>query len=381
MSKNNSFSINSKNIEEFKKLLEEKEKKIGKPTLAILFVNADLDIEGIHKYLDEREIAHIGASSYGELSNDGTYFGVYTGLFMYVPKEYFKIYHSQNEQAVLLGKELGIFAKNNFENPAIYMLIASKDSQTDLYVKDVQKETNNNIPLYGGHALDNLKFEKYTVFSNNYISNNGVVAVVFDSSKIEIYGDSYSGWDSIGKVHTITKSRGNELLEIDGRPALDLFVEYFDYFDLEKAAKGEDSEFIIGNHPIKVIEEQGGTSLKSPIEFDLNKRSMTYYCSVPVGTKFKFCTNPKIEITDNLISRIKEIRVDVNDLDCVLITSCASRQLVLGPFFKKEMKGLYEIWNKPMAGFLSGGEIGNVKESNESFFHNVTCVFTGFKTK
>lgn len=377
----NTFSITSNDLTEFKRLIEDKISQFGKPSLGILFINADLDIEGVHQFMDENSIAHIGTSSSGEICNETCFKGVYTGLFIYMPEEHFKIYHSPDTTTDLSGEELGTFAKNAFDNPGIYMLIASKDTQTDLFIKDVQKTTSDKVPLYGGHAIDNLKFEKYTVFSNNHLTNKGVVAIVFNCDKVEMHGDAYSGWDSIGSTHTITKSEGNELLEIDGKAALDVFGDYFDYIDLKRVASGEDDSYIIGNHPIQITESNGSTYLKSPMHLDLERKSMTYYCSVPVGTKFKFCNNPKIEITDNLINRVKEIKASNVDIDCFLVTSCASRHLSLGPFFNKEVKQIFEIWDKPMAGFLSGGEIGNVKESNMSCFHNVTSVFTGFKLK
>ena len=381
MNSHNSFSIASQELAEFKQVLKGHMEEKGKPSLAILFVNADLDLEGIHTFMTETGIPHIGCSSAGELSDDTYVEGMYSGLFMYMPEESFKLYHSHIQHPDLTGKELGSFIKGSFTNPGVYLLVASKDIQTDLYIREVQHSTSLDIPLYGGFAFDNLKFEEYTVFTNDYFSHNGVVAVVFDCDVVELYGDSYSGWDSMGTFHTITKSQGNELLEIDGKPAFEVFNDYFDYIDMEKAAKGEEDRLIIGNHPIKVYEANGSTYLKSPMELDLERESLKFYCSVPVGTRFKFCNNPQIEITDNLIERIESIKENLTDIDCFLITSCASRNLTLGPFFKREIKQLHGIWERPMAGFLSGGEIGNVKESGMSYFHNVTCVFTGFKLK
>jgi len=374
----NSFSLSAKNLSEFERLLEQKINEFGKPSLSFTFVNSDLDIEGIHQYLDKIEIPHIGASSFGEIHDDLFYSGMYSSLFMYLPVHSFNIYNAELSNSIDNGKELGEYAIEVYKNPGIYLLIASNNILTDLYVKEIQKATKNQIPLYGGLAIDNLKFEKYTVFASEFISHNGVVAIVFDCDKVDIFGDSYSGWDSIGITHTITNSDNNILLEIDGKPALDVFTNYFDYFDLEKASKGEGENFAIGNHPIKIIEEDGTNSLKSPISLDIERKSMSFFCSLPKGTKFKFCTNPKIEITDKLIERLRN---DKPDLDCILITSCVGRNLTLGPYFKKEVKQIYEIWNKPIAGFLSGGEIGNVRESNKSTFHNATCIFTGFKLK
>jgi len=364
MNNSKSFSISSEKLTDFQTSLQEKIEQYGKPSLGIIYVHADLDIRGIHHYMDEQMIP------------------MYTGLFMYLPENSFKIYHTKPGASELSGRELGLFTKNAFADAGIYMLIASKDTQTDIFIREVQQNSHDKVPLYGGYTFGNLESEEYTVFSNDYFEHNGIVAVVFNLDKVEMLGDSYSGWDSIGTTHTVTHSIGNELIEVDGKPALDVFITYFDYFDLEKVAKGEeDDEYIISNHPIKVIEADGASCLKSPMHINTDRKSMTFYCSVPEGTKFKFCNNPKMDITDNLIERIQKIQANKTDIDCFLITSCASRYLTLGPFFKKEVKRLFSIWEKPMVGFLSGGEIGNVAETNKSYFHNVTCVFTGFKIK
>lgn len=378
---NHNFSLSSKDKEVFKSALKKKITQFGKPSLAFIFINADLAIQDIHSFLDSEGISHIGSSSYGEICDNQFSKGMYAGLFIYLPEDSFKIYASKQIDGPISGEELGAFSRDTFDNPGIYMLIASKTTSTDKFISQVQQNTSKNIPLYGGHAFDNLKFEKYTVFASNYLSNNGVVAIVFNCDKIELIGDAYSGWDCIGKTHTITKSDRNEILEIDGKPTLDVFTSYFDYFDVEKAVKGEDGRYAISNHPIKIFELNGSTTLRSPIHLSLERNSLIFYSNMEEGKKFKFCINPKIEIVDNLINRLKQIHKTHDDIDGLLVTSCTGRYLTLGPFFKKEVKQIFQIWNKPTTGFLSAGEIGNTIESNISCFHNVTCVITGIKIK
>lgn len=382
MGSHHNFSIASDNLPEFIDSLQKQIASVGKPALAILFINADLDITGINQYLTTENIPHIGASSAGELCNGHFSRGMYSGLFLFLPEGAFKLFTpTKHSNPALSGEQLGIHARKSFKNPGIFMLIASNTTQTDLLIQQIQEQTNPEIPLYGGHAFDNMQFEQYTVFSNNYISHNGLVAIILDCDQIEMIGDSYSGWSSIGTAHTITKSIEHELLEIDGEPALDVFTRYFDYVDLEKVASGQGEEYIIGNHPLEIVQPDGSISLKSPIQFDLERKSMLFFCSIPEGTQFRFCSNPKIEISDNLIERVKRIQNQYQELDGLLITSCVSRFLTLGPYFKSEVKRLYEIWGQPTVGFLSGGEIGNVHGINKSCFHNVTCIVTGLKVK
>lgn len=377
MSSKKIHSISAKSYDEFVSNTTLHINEYGKPELAIVFVNADNDIDGISSYLYNLKISHIGAGAAGEISDDQFSKGAYSALYFHISSDCFQIYHSKSVE--LSSNSFGEFINKAYTNPSVFTLIATKSIETDLLIKDIQAKTKFNIPFYGGMAIDNLKFEEYTVFYDGKSLTNGIVAVVFNNDVVEIVGDAYSGWESLGVTLVVTDSDHNELLEIDGQPASDVFLSYFTHFDIDKLKKGEELDFAVGNHPIMVEEANGTLSMKSPIVIDFEKKSLKFYTSIPVGTKFKFCTIPEIGITQKLISHLKGKKKYFGELDGVIITSCVGRQLTLGPFFEEEVKLIYDIWKKPMTGFLASGEIGNTEESGISSFHNVSSIFTGFK--
>lgn len=377
MKKKTMFSLQSSELEKFIAQYESMKAEYGKPALAILFVNADLDMHGLNQFLISEGVDHIGASTAGEICDDHFEKGIYSGLFLYIPEEAYKFVSLPINAGA--GNDFGMFIKDAFDKPAVYSLIASKSIETDLLIRDIQKLTDEKIPLYGGLAMDNFKFEKYTVFSNEGLMHNNLVAIVFDRTMVDLVGDAYSGWESLGLTHEITNSIGNELLEIDGQPATEVFLGYFNYFDIDKLARGEEVEFSVGNHPIMVEELTGAKSIKSPVEIDLERQSLKFYSSVPIGTKFKFCRMPDTSISQKLLERQEKLKDHFEDLDALIITSCVGRNLTLGPFFEDEIKSIHDIWDIPMTGFLSGGEIGNPFESGISCFHNVSSIITGFK--
>jgi hypothetical protein len=55
-----------------------------------------------------------------------------------------------------------------------------------------------------------------------------------------MYGVALSGWKSIGISRTITKSKKNLLYEIDGKPALEMYLRFL----------GEDVDSDAGPHKI-----------------------------------------------------------------------------------------------------------------------------------
>jgi hypothetical protein len=74
-----------------------------------------------------------------------------------------------------------------------------------------------------------------------------------------------------------------------------------------------------------------------------------------------------------------DLELSKEDFDFMIICSCAGRLLTLGPVSKMEVSEMYEFCSTPMVGFLASGEIGNVKDNNKSYFHNLTNILTGFK--
>ena len=56
----------------------------------------------------------------------------------------------------------------------------------------------------------------------------------------------------------------------------------------------------------------------------------------------------------------------------MILFSCAGREIAFGPWMNDEIDRLHKIWNSPMIGLFSFGEIGReIKGKNE--FYNMTC--------
>ncbi len=375
------FTVHGQDFTQFKIEFEKQVAQNGLPTVGIIYYDVHSEFAAINKYLAARKVDYIGASTPGIITNNTLSNNGISAIFMYIPKSYYTIHKVAFAETQNAGVELGEFAKSTYSNPGIYALISGMNVRSDLLIKDIQSVTHEQIPIHGGNAMDDLKFNNFSVAVNGVLLHEGLASIIFDCDKINLIGAAISGWDSIGITHTVTKSSGNELLEIDNQPALSVFHNYFSYFDLEKIASGEDRLVFIGNHPIKVVQDDGQVVMKSALTLNIERQSMNYICSVPVGTKFKFCTNPSIDIINNLAEKLNIVKNDYPDIDALLVSNCIGRYNSLGPFFKDEVTKLFNVWEVPMVGFLSAGEIGNNYESKKSHFHNVTCSVMGLKIK
>jgi len=378
---NTVFTVYGQDFAQFKIEFEKQVAQNGLPTIGVIYYDIHSEIEALNKYLTAQKIDYIGSSTPGIITNSKLYDNGLSAVFMAIPKSYYSIHKIAFEETQTPGIDLGEFAKSTYTNPGIYTLISGMDVKSDLLIKDIQAVTHEQIPIHGGNAMDDFKFDNLSVVVNGSLLREGIASIILDCDKIELVGAAISGWDSIGITHTVTKSNGNELLKIDHQPALSVFHNYFSFFDLEKIVNGEDDTFFIGSHPIKVVQDDGQVVMKSALKLDIERQSMSYMCSVPVGTKFKFCINPSVEIVENLAKELKVVETAYPDIDVLLVSNCAGRHSSLGPFFKDEITKLYHVWEVPMLGFLSAGEIGNNYESKKSHFHNVTCSVMGLKIK
>lgn len=86
--------------------------------------------------------------------------------------------------------------------------------------------------------------------------------------------------------------------------------------------------------------------------------------------------NPTIKVNADKVSEghkfvFEDNGIGIEESD-VLMISCLIRFHSFGPLFTQEVDSIYNLWEKPMAGFLSYGEIGNTGDQKIAEFHNAT---------
>jgi hypothetical protein len=109
----------------------------------------------------------------------------------------------------------------------------------------------------------------------------------------------------------------------------------------------------------------------------------SFYCSgkVPQGSKVRFSLPPDFDVIEKVVESLKELKEkEIPDADAVVVFSCAGRQISLGPLIGEEIKGIYNIWEAPMAGFFSNGEIARATNGNNDL-HNLTACCVVLKEK
>ncbi len=381
-------SIKGKSIEEIQDALLQSMADGFTPTLAIVFISVNQNRDAVCEMLDKENIDVIGATSCHEFTEGDQSEGGIAILLLAIDKNNYAVLAEDIGTRTLTeaGTHLATAALQKFSNPSLIILSTSimedgtmLDGET--LIRGIEKAIGPQVNMFGGMAGDDMSFKGTYVFTNNWSSGYGVAAIAFNENEIKMYGVALSGWKSIGVSRTITKSKKNLLYEIDGKPALEMYLRFLgEDFD----ATQDQSKFFdgIGLHYPLQIERSGREAMMcNPMGYNKEENALILESDVEEGAHFRFSTPPDFDIVETVVGKAKEIR-SANDVDAdaVLIFSCASRLSALGPMAQQENDGLAETWNAPMAGFYTYGEFGRAINGKHEF-HSTTCSWVALKEK
>jgi len=375
-------SIKAKSADEIKSCLEESMADGFVPTLAIVFLSIRQDREAICELLSEKDIAVFGATTNGEFIDEETEKGSIAMLLLDLDPSYFSIlfdeYPDKNYREVtqnIAKKSLDKFASPTF-------LIAGSNMETDAeemlfgFADVIGKDAN----VYGGMAGDDYAFSEQFVFTNDISSNRGIIALVLDEEKIEIKGVVTCGWKAVGTEKIVTKSEGNHVFTVDDVPVLNLTKKYGGLDELIPESEMQVIE-IATNFPLQLQRENGDPVMRPGLLIDWNDGS--FYCggTVPQGSKVRFSLPPDFDVMEKVVKGVEELKdKEMPNVDAIIIFSCAGRILSLGPLMSKEIEGVKNVWNVPMVGFFTNGELGRATNGNLDL-HNLTTICVALKEK
>lgn len=352
-----------------------------KPTLAIVFCHVHLDILKLHQSLVSIGIPFIGANSAGEFIEGDIENPSVAVMLLDIDPSAFKIYSSAEgeEDIYKAATQLGKFSMDCFKQPALVVL-ASGLPDGEKLVDHIEKGAGTFLPVFGGLASENLTFEGTYVISDVAVTRNGIVALVIDTEQISVEGLIYGGWRPIGIKRTITKSKGNVVYEIDHEPALKLIARY-SRIPLDQLNQSKNLvENLTTHFQLQLYRENTYPVVRAAITGNIDDLSLFFTGEMPEGAMIQFSLAPSFEVIDNVIEEYGKMKEQYADPDAVLLFSCKARQMVLGPWIADEIQRIRSIWEAPLSGFLTYGEIGKTNAASTEF-HNMACSLLLLKEK
>jgi len=341
------------------------------PTLAIVFTSVTQDLKVLVELFNKENIQVFGASTSGEIGNTAIQRNGISVLLLDLNPAYFEIIQqlADYDNSTRVGENIAKIAKQSFKNPA-FIMVFSMDICGDTLIEGITKELTGFPTIFGGMAGDDLKMEQSFTFSNKQIGANLATVLVLNNDKVKVEGMALCGWKPIGSDNTITKANNNIIYEINNEPALEVVKRYFgDYF---ANSLDEDSVPLgLAQYPLQIAKNDSYV-LRAALDANQNDGSLKMAGPVASGDIFRFSMAPGFEIIDETIAGFKDFAKEKSDADALLMFSCIARHMSLGPMIEEEIEGIYDVWQKPMVGFFTYGEVGQ-QSSGTSHFYNETC--------
>jgi hypothetical protein len=373
-------SIKGKNAAEIKTELEKSMSDSFEPTVAIVFLEADIAHDGICSVLSEKEIQIFGCSTGSNFTDGEIESGCIVVLLLSMDTKYFRVKLATSATGTVkeFAEDIAKTGLAAFSKPAFLIVSGGMAADGDEIVEGIENICGNDATIFGGLAADSLKMIRTFVFTNNQLSDHGLIALIVDEEKISLSGMAVGGWRPVGTDYIITKSNGNILYTINNEPALQFISRYAgikDFFGDNMANISLSANFQLqlqrpGKHPV----------MRTPMYANPEDHSIVFAGSLPEGSKVRLSMLPGFDVIDTARKGFAEYKKDEPDADALIMFSCAGRQVSLGPYASDEIEGIKEIWNAPMAGFFCFGEIGRVEKGNTEF-QNMTCSLAILKEK
>jgi hypothetical protein len=348
------------------------------PDFAIVFTSVALGIDEVVETIKPFNIPVFGASSCGEILADGKETNtLYDGcavvsLVNLDPGKFrIRIFEGNEVTSHELGKTIGTWSRGEFERPAIIVAGGGLSTDGEEMVKGILETMESKPLLFGGLAGDDSMFKATFVFDHDRVVDRGAIALIFDTDKVQVEGLATSGWVGLGSEKIITSAEGNVVYTIDNEPALDLYCRYL-------GISHEDMPAIGVEYPLLVFRDDGTSVLRATMAVDHDHGSITFAGTVPQKARVKISSSPGFQVIDQTSRSLDALHRGTPKADMILMISCMARHLALGPAVEEEIRHAQSLWNVPLIGFFSYGEIGH-GETGQCDFHNETlslAIFT-----
>ncbi len=376
-------SIKGKSSEEIQEALMQSTVDGFRPTLAIVFLSIKQNQMAIRDVFSKENIAIFGVTTGGEFIDEEIGEGSVAVLLLEIDPAHFFIQFAELDGTTdrLIAQRMGKTALQRFDSPTFLLAASNMETEPEKLLRGLEDAAGMDVNVYGAMAGDDFTLSDQFVFTNQQSSNRGCVTLAFNEEKIIVKGVVTCGWEPLGTEKTITKSEGQWIYTIDGKPALDVVKRFIGLADVKK----EDRQSLVVeaaiNCPMQLQLEKGEPIMRGVFMADWDKRAIMCSGSMPEGSTFRFSLPPDLSIIDKAIKASEDLKNDqMPEADALIMISCLGRFVSFGPLMTKEIEGIKNVWNVPMAGIFSNAELARTPGGNLEH-HGSTTVCVALKER
>jgi len=215
------------------------------------------------------------------------------------------------------------------------------------------------VPLVGGFAGDDQRFERTYQFYDDEVHTDAVIGIALGSDAPLGVGIAH-GWRRVEPPMIVTRSQGAHIFQLDDQPALDVLLAR-NNFD------GTAAEFFDRGQALQPLglSRRSGEDIRVLHAGDDDERSVWGTADVPQGALVWIMEADRQALIDGAVASCKDAvsRLDGLTPLGVLAFDCAGRRagLVDGGVFEEVAAIRTALDDAPFAGFYTTGEIARVR--------------------
>ncbi|MFY9705360.1 MAG: FIST N-terminal domain-containing protein, partial [Desulfobacterales bacterium] len=235
-----------------------------------------------------------------------------------------------------------------------------------------------DLPISGGTAGDNGKFDQTWQFAGNRVFSDAAVAIGF-SGDLKLGTGIRSGWTPIGLAKKVTRASGKILYELNGEPALNVFERFLGKHAKKLPAIGVE-------YPLGLLGQWGDVGandyclLRATMSVNREDGSISFAGEIPEGAMVSLTCGDTTSILDAAEKAAQLALSDLGDSKPGLIFcySCMARKIVLGRRTHEEIDRIRRVVGPsvPILGFYTYGEYCRMRCSGPSYLHNETVTLS-----
>ena len=284
------------------------------------------------------------------------------------------------------GREVALKAleKAGLDYAPDYFFMSASPAEEEEYIKGIQ-DIIGRVPCFGGSAADNTVEGKWSLFYNDTIFNDGVVAAFFYTGKdiATVYTGAYNETDKVGVITEVKDKR--TLVSIDGKSALKKYAEWIETDPNEL----KENNLLVASitKPLGVKSPFGDmTVIRHPMFGDDNNTKTLNDDVIKLGNNLVEKTAViQMEATvDELINStgntLRELKEKCPNPAGYLLVHCGGRRLGIGD----RMNEVYEQLKKeagdvPFLVVFTFGEYGYTDDAQTNAAGGLMLSFTAFE--
>ncbi|HTF90528.1 MAG TPA: FIST N-terminal domain-containing protein [Planctomycetota bacterium] len=242
-------------------------------------------------------------------------------------------------------------------------------------VRGLNSALPESVVVTGGLAGDGDRFKRTWVVGDGEPRSGEISAVGLYGERLHVGHGSKGGWDRFGPERRVTKSKGNVLYELDGKPALELYKQY-----LGERAKGLPATALLFPLALRADRNDSKLLVRTILGIDEATQSMTFAGDIPEGhlaqlmrANFERLIEGASQAADHTLGREPALGEDTLSI----AISCVGRRLILGERTEEEIEAVLAALPKrtKQIGFYSYGEISPYA-TGRCDLHNQTMTLT-----